>query len=162
MPVMSEILIGKNPSQSVSQINLSLDTTLAANGLICWFFLGGKGDQVRKDSTIVFELCGIWALHSNINWFVSSLSCLINLEVLFSTLQAVVTLEILLYDSSSSLVHVVYIHKHIHLHIYTHTYTRTDFKKACMLIFILTILSKCINNTFIVVYIQLSSTLYWH
>lgn len=57
MPVMSEILFGKNPSQSVSQTNLPLYTPSAVSCLVCHFFLAKKKkDQVRKESTSVFEL----------------------------------------------------------------------------------------------------------
>lgn len=146
MLVMSEILIG---SQSVSQTNLSLDTILAVSDLTCWFSLGKKRVQVRKDSTWAFELGVIRALYSNIN--------------LFPFYTVFINFDVTLWDSGPSgntsvwqriffCVCSLYIYKHTHLHAYIYSACRL---KKEWIICIPTILSKWINNTCIVVYIQL-------
>lgn len=52
MSVMSETLLGKNPSQTVSQINLSLDTTLTAcfADLFSW---GWRGTSQKRFYTSI-------------------------------------------------------------------------------------------------------------
>lgn len=154
MPVMSETLIGKK-SKSISFTDKSFSwyyfNSKWLNLLI--FFLGGKRDQVRKDSTSVFELWIIWALHSNINLFPFS-TVLNNFEVIFN-IRGSGPLVILPYDSALSSVYAVYIHKHTLTLAHIYIVLAAWVKKDCMLIFILTILSKWINNTFIVVYMQL-------
>lgn len=49
MPVMSEILFGKNPSQSFSQTNLPLYTPSAVSCLVCHFFLAKKKTKLEKN-----------------------------------------------------------------------------------------------------------------
>lgn len=130
MTVMFEVVIGKNPNQSVSQINLPLDTMLAVSVLICWFFSWGKRDQVRKDSTLVFEFWVIWALRSNINWFILTFYCLINFEVTFRGSGH--------WQYFCMIVHFlqcmwfIYLTTHVHAHTYMFVYIHTQFLQTVL------------------------------